>query len=153
MALCVFLVAAFSDAVDGYIARRFNQQSRLGATLDPLADKLLGLTALIGLTFTSIAEEWRFPLWFTVLFLAKDGIILLGCMIIYMQKGTLEVRPNLAGKATTALLLTAIVVALWRPSWVPFFPLIIITAFFSALSFVLYFRDALRQLTEEDQQS
>lgn len=147
-ALWVFLVAAVSDAVDGYVARRFNQQSRLGAFLDPLADKLLGLTALVGLTVTPTEPEWRFPLWFATLILAKDAIILLGCVVIHMQKGHLEVRPNFAGKATTALLLSVIVGALWRPDWLPFFPLLYVTAFFASLAFVLYVRDALKQLAE-----
>lgn len=69
-AAAVFGIAALSDAVDGWIARNFNQQSRLGAILDPLADKLLLLSAIIALSFTS----WRqhFPLWFPLLIIFKD---------------------------------------------------------------------------------
>jgi cardiolipin synthase len=145
-ALWVFLIAAVSDAVDGFVARYFNQKSLLGAWLDPLADKLLGMTALISLSFTAVQQEWRFPIWFTALIISKDALILLGCFIIHMMRGSLEVRPNLAGKLTTAFLLVLIVAALWRPQWFPFEFVIKITTLCALLAFFLYVVDLIRQL-------
>jgi CDP-diacylglycerol--glycerol-3-phosphate 3-phosphatidyltransferase len=74
-AVALFLIAAASDGVDGYIARRYNQRSRLGVILDPIADKGLLLAAIITLS----VSNWRFelPVWFPVLVIAgchrRDG--------------------------------------------------------------------------------
>ena len=79
-AAAVFGIASISDAVDGWIARRFNQRTRFGAIMDPLADKLLMLAAIILLSFTS----WRqhFPLWFPILVIGRDLLSIGGGFLI-----------------------------------------------------------------------
>ena len=105
-AILVFILAAATDGLDGYIARHWNQRSRLGAVLDPIADKGLLLTAIVTLSFS----DWNhaFPLWFPVLVIARDVVILAGCGILYFLNGGLDVKPSWTGKAATAGQMVAI---------------------------------------------
>src|SRR5216117_2810809 len=70
-AIAIFLIAAVSDGLDGYVARRYKQRSALGAILDPIADKGLLLSAIITLSISNWSdidpEYGRFPAWFPVL--------------------------------------------------------------------------------------
>lgn len=106
VATALFILAAASDGVDGYIARRYNQRSRLGAVLDPLADKGLLLAGLITLS----VSRWRFefPLWFPVLVIARDLIVLAGALTLHFLNGSVRVRPSWTGKASTAFQMVAI---------------------------------------------
>jgi len=112
--IAVFLFAALSDGIDGWMARRFGLKSRLGAILDPIADKGLMLAAIITLSVTKWPYE--LPVWYPVLVIARDLIILTGCMVLRFLNNHLEVRPSLLGKASTFLqMLTVTVVMLqWR---------------------------------------
>ncbi len=105
-AVGTFVLAAVTDAFDGMVARRFGQESRLGALLDPIADKGLLLTAVITLS----VSDWNrtLPLWFPVLVIARDAVIVLGCVVMRFAHDHLEVRPTFAGKAATALQMVAI---------------------------------------------
>ncbi len=105
-AILVFLVAAASDGLDGWLARRLNQRSRLGAILDPIADKGLLITALITLSLSG--WHYEFPLWFPVLVIARDAVILVGAAVLHYLHGTFEVHPTLTGKAATAAQMLAI---------------------------------------------
>jgi len=104
--IIVFIVASVTDLLDGWVARKFSQPSRLGAVLDPIADKGLLLTAIITLTFSK--WTYAFPLWFLVLVIARDAVILLGCALVKYLSGKLEVHPSLLGKMATALQMIAI---------------------------------------------
>jgi len=105
-AIGVFILAALTDGLDGYIARHWNQRSRLGAVLDPIADKGLLLTAIITLSL----GNWNhaFPLWFPVLLIARDAVILGGCGVMYLLNQHLEVKPSWTGKTATAFQMLAI---------------------------------------------
>ena len=100
-AVAVFVMAAVSDGLDGWIARRFNQRSALGVVLDPIADKGLLLAAIITLSF----YPWpvSLPLWFPVLVIARDVVILVGCGLLKFFTGDVEVRPSMLGKIATTL--------------------------------------------------
>ena len=106
LATTLFLVAAASDGLDGYIARRYNQRSRLGEILDPIADKGLLLAGIITLS----VSNWRFefPVWFPVLVIARDIIVVAGAITLQMLNGTVRVKPSWAGKIATALQMIAI---------------------------------------------
>ena len=102
LAFSVFLTAAVSDFVDGYLARRFDQRTKLGAVLDPLADKLL-----INLSFVFLAVTPHFetdvPMWLPVVILGRDITIALGSYLLNRYLGPLRPRPRFLGKvATTA---------------------------------------------------
>ncbi|KAB2644738.1 MAG: CDP-diacylglycerol--glycerol-3-phosphate 3-phosphatidyltransferase [Verrucomicrobia bacterium] len=113
-AIIVFLVAALSDGVDGWLARHFRLQSRLGAILDPIADKGLMLTAIITLSVSN--WDRSLPLWFPVLVITRDIIILTGCALLRFLNGSLEIRPSSLGKISTFFQMFAIAVVLlqWR---------------------------------------
>src|SRR5260370_711461 len=84
-AIAIFLIAAVSDGLDGYVARRYNQRSSLGVILDPIADKGLLLSGIITLSISSWSEidpdYGRFPAWFPVLVISRDAVILVGAMV------------------------------------------------------------------------
>jgi CDP-diacylglycerol--glycerol-3-phosphate 3-phosphatidyltransferase/cardiolipin synthase len=98
-AIAIFAAAAISDAADGYIARRFNQKTRIGAILDPLADKLMLNSAIITLSFT----QWRqhFPLWFPTLVIFRDFASIGGAFLINHLIGKCHIQPHWTGKMAT----------------------------------------------------
>jgi len=107
VALGIFIVAALSDAVDGYIARRSGQNSRAGLVLDPLGDKMLLMSAFICLTF--IREfAIRFPFWVTFIILTRDILIILGAVVVYIVKQEINVMPTRWGKLTTTFQMLAV---------------------------------------------
>ena len=104
-ALLVFIVAGITDGLDGLIARLYKQKSRLGAVLDPLADKLLLASTYVLLAFQNLV-----PNWLTVIVLSRDLLIMVGIFVLFMQDLPVEIRPTLISKMTTcAQILTAIV--------------------------------------------
>ena len=107
-ALLVFAIGGFTDFFDGYVARRMNQQTALGAYLDPVADKLLVITS-----FVMLGSIGGIPVWLVVLVVVRDILILLGYAIIYvLVDERLQVRPSLIGKWSTTLQLLTLAVAL-----------------------------------------
>jgi cardiolipin synthase len=111
-ALLVFVTAGVTDALDGLIARRFpGQRTSLGAWLDPMADKLLLVTAFIVLTLPGLPLTNRLPLWLTVLVITRDIVIVGVVAIVNLALGPRTFTPSLLGKATTAaLILTSVVI-------------------------------------------
>src|SRR6516164_1791820 len=103
LALVSFGVAAVCDGVDGYIARRYNQRSELGAILDPLADKLLLVSGIVVLSFDHRPQLQMVPLWLTGTIIGRDIVMLAGLIVIQMTVGTVKVRPRALGKIATVL--------------------------------------------------
>lgn len=97
-AFWLFLVAAITDLLDGWLARLLDQKSDFGALLDPIADKVMLLTTLSFLAFTGLL-----PLWLLWLILARDGVILAGALAYRRLTGGLKITPILTGKLTIAL--------------------------------------------------
>jgi cardiolipin synthase (CMP-forming) len=96
--LIVYIVTVFLDFLDGFIARKFSQESELGKIIDPLADKFLVLAILITLTV-----KFDFPIWLAVFIVLRDVLILWASVLLY--KGKRVVKPSLVvGKFTFALL-------------------------------------------------
>jgi cardiolipin synthase len=95
-ALAVFLVAAITDLLDGYVARQRGSQSRLGAFLDPMADKLLLTSSFVTLTYLKVL-----PFWIAAVVISRDVILVLGALLIYMLGSRIRPRPTWAGKAAT----------------------------------------------------
>ena len=86
-ALLIFVVAGVTDALDGLIARLANQHSLLGAYLDPIADKLLLTSAYIALSIPQLNHGAPIPLWVTVLVIARDLLIVVMALIMYLAAG------------------------------------------------------------------
>lgn len=105
-AIALFVLAAASDGIDGYIARRYNQRSQLGVILDPIADKGLLITAIITLSVSNWYYEM--PAWFPVLVIARDVIVVAGAMVLHFLNGNVKVKPSWTGKCATALQMVAL---------------------------------------------
>ncbi len=95
-ALLVFAVAGFSDALDGYLAKRYHWTSRLGALMDPLADKLLLVSSFITLGWLGLI-----PLWLVGLVILRDLVIVTGAIVYNMRIEQLEAEPSLVSKLNT----------------------------------------------------
>lgn len=102
-----FVVAGISDGVDGFIARHFNQRSRLGAYLDPMADKLLLVSVFVVL---GIAGE--LPLWLVVAVVSRDALIVFAVLLSSVMAQPVEMKPLMVSKANTAIQLVLAAVVL-----------------------------------------
>lgn len=147
LALALFCAVAATDALDGYFARSRNEITDLGRMLDPLADKLLLLTALIVLTRPSLpALNPQIPVWLTLLVISRDILLVAGLAVIHHFAGVVHVRPRIPGKLATAFLMLAVV---WILAAGPsgFLPWLTIPAgLFTLISGTAYFLDGVRQL-------
>lgn len=129
-AVAVFLIASVSDALDGWIARRFNQRSKLGSILDPLADKGLMLAAIVTLSVTGWSHAHRFPLWFPVLVILRDVLSTIGALMIKHHNGRVRIRPHWTGKVATVTQIVAIGWIMLRLEFIaPIVPTFIAAAF------------------------
>ncbi|HVP83514.1 MAG TPA: CDP-alcohol phosphatidyltransferase family protein [Rhizomicrobium sp.] len=97
-ALAVFAFAGITDALDGFLAKRYGLDTRVGAWLDPAADKLLMLASFLALTYVAAA-----PPWLTLLVLARDAAIVLAVLLAKSMGWPLRVQPQLLGKISTAV--------------------------------------------------
>ena len=97
VALILFSLAAITDLFDGYLARRWQQETELGAYLDPLADKLLMVTCYAVLVFFPV-EPLVIPAWFLSIVLLKEGALLAGACYWGLMKHEIEIRPSWVGK-------------------------------------------------------
>ena len=107
LALFCFAIAAISDGLDGFLARKINQKSPLGTYLDPIADKFLLVTSFVTLSIKEII-----PPWLTVLAISRDILILLGVLILFLSGIHLNVNPSRLSKINTCLQFTVILIAL-----------------------------------------
>ncbi len=112
-ALVAFAAAGLTDALDGLAARRANQQTSLGAWLDPAADKLLLVTTFIVLTLPNLGLPNRIPLWLTILVISRDIAIVLTVAVVNLAVGSRTFRPSPLGKVATALFIVTGVVVLF----------------------------------------
>jgi cardiolipin synthase len=123
LALWIFIIAGLTDALDGFLARRMDMRSRIGAYLDPIADKMLITVAYITLTVPQ-GQAVVIPLWLTILALFRDFVIMLVAGVLYIVENIREFPPSVLGKATTFLQVVTVGVVLLAnllplPGWVP----------------------------------
>ena len=147
LAVLCFAVAAICDGVDGYIARRYNQRSELGAILDPLADKLLLVSGIVLLSFDHRPYLETVPLWLTGTIIGRDVLILIGMVVIQLMVGKVKVRPRIIGKVATVLQMVVVlwIMLKWAENWLR--ALTLVTAICTGISGLLYVWDGSRQLS------
>ncbi len=133
LALGVFLVAAFTDLLDGFFARRLGQETRLGLYLDPAADKLLIITCYLTLSFFGFL-----PPWLAVVVFFKDLFMIIGVALLGVLGAQLKVSPTLWGKQTTFLQLLTLALVLCHQVFGAggflLFPLFVLTGILTAFS-------------------
>jgi len=149
-AILAFGIAAICDGVDGYIARRYNQRSELGAILDPLADKLLLVSGIVLFSLDN-PHFGTFPLWLTGTIIGRDLVILIGMIVIQMTVGKVVVCPCWIGKVATVLQIICVawILLKWDRNdgarW--FFYWTLGAAIGTGLSGLIYVWDGVRQLS------
>jgi cardiolipin synthase len=97
-AFWVFLIAGISDGLDGLSAKLLKAESRIGAYLDPIADKLLLVSS-----FIVLGAQDLLPLWLVVMVVFRDGAILIGAGLIELLTHNLKIAPNLSSKLNTVI--------------------------------------------------
>lgn len=108
-ALGTFVLAGITDTLDGYIARTRGTETRLGAFLDPLADKLLLTAAFVTLTYRF---PHALPFWVTAVVLSRDGLMVLVAALVMLTGGRVQPEPSRLGKASTAFQMVTVAAAL-----------------------------------------
>jgi len=150
VAILCFAIASICDGVDGYIARRYNQISELGTILDPLADKLLLVSAVVVLSFNHAPQLGPMPLWLTGTIIGRDILLLIGLGVVYITIGKVKVRPRMVGKIATVLQMACVLWLLlkWDASLGVRWTKILTTtaAAFTGVSGLWYIWDGARQL-------
>ncbi len=150
-ALAVFVIAGVTDGLDGLLARRFDQRSQLGTILDPIADKLLLVTAFVVLSLKSVFPQplpghLPIPFWVTVAVISRDVFIVVGAAAINIMTGFRGFRPSLLGKINTAVQIIGIATIMFAASF-PYgtgyyLPTVYLTVFtfavFSGLHYVFF---------------
>src|SRR6185369_7925402 len=114
LAIMAFLLASVCDGVDGYIARRYDQRSELGAILDPLADKLLLVAGIVLLSLHHEQYLPHLPLWLTATVISRDVLVVIGMVVIHFICGKVAVKPHVIGKVATVLQMVAVCWALLK---------------------------------------
>lgn len=111
-ALWLFAIAGVTDALDGFIARFFHQQSALGRYLDPAADKLLLVSAYVLLTIPGLRPGVLIPTWVTVLVIARDVLIVVLALVLHIAVGITKFQPTLLSKINTVLQIVTVALVL-----------------------------------------
>lgn len=159
LALAVFVVAGITDGLDGLLARRFKQQSQLGTILDPIADKLMMVTAFIVLSMRSIfphplPSHLPIPVWLTITVISRDVFIIVGAAAINIMTGFRGFRPSMLGKVNTTVQIVATTAIMFAAS-VPYYtgyylPTVYVTVFIFAVLSGLHYVFFISKLMNED---
>jgi len=142
IAMVYILIALFTDVLDGFIARRFNQISEAGKILDPLADKMC-----IAGAFIALALYQEFPFWIMIAIIGRDVLIILGSLLL-AGKNNIILPSNVPGKMTVFL------ISLYGISYILrieilFTPLLVLVTIFILISFYYYLRVFIDNISNE----
>ncbi len=147
VSLGLFLTAVISDIIDGYIARTHHQKTKAGAILDPLADKMLLISAFICLYVRrEFFHDIHFPLWFVVAIISRDVILLLGSMIVQLTTGKLEIEANRSGKATAFLQIVCILGVFLQLTFTKIFWYMAVVA--TLVSGIIYIKEGIKLIND-----
>ena len=147
VSLALFLIGILSDALDGFVARSKSQQSKLGAVLDPVADKFLILSALISLSTIHGLPTWmRLPAWFNLIVISRDALIIVGTLLLFLFTGKVTVQPSRVGKWAVAMQMCEVPTVLLR--WPIQHPLLLVAATLTVCSGIAYVRHGVQLISE-----
>jgi cardiolipin synthase len=117
IALAIFVAAGLSDGVDGFLARRFDMRSALGALLDPIADKLMLMSSYLFLAIPSYPARVKVPVWLAVLVISRDILLLLVALLMILSAGRKRFPPSWVGKVTTVTQIITVLFVLCANLW------------------------------------
>lgn len=148
-ALVIFLIAGITDALDGFIARRYRQVSELGAYLDPIADKILLVASFLILSIRNFIPDWL-----CVLVITRDILIILGVAILFLlQKKALRIGPSKLSKINTCIQIICVLLVLtqsvYRTEDLYYQIMFWLTGFFTISSGVHYLFEWLKYVGSE----
>ncbi len=146
-ALSLFVVIILSDALDGYIARRNNEETDLGRILDPFADKALFFVSYIMLSHTSFHGTLPvIPMWLVWLVISRDLFLCCGALLIHILMGSVTITPSWTGKVTTFLQACVICLVLAKVSGAVFLSATLVAGLCTLISGVRYLIQGYLQL-------
>lgn len=157
-ALIVFFIAGVSDGIDGFVARRFNQESELGTIIDPIADKLLMTVAFVILTLPNVLQPTRHlpvPFWVTAAVIGRDILIITVAWAINVMTGFRGFKPSWLGKLSTLVQVAAVTLILiaavfgysfYLPT---VYTIVVALAFFSGVHYIFH----IARLMKEEEKS
>jgi cardiolipin synthase len=149
-AFWLFVLSGISDGIDGYIARRFDMQSELGAYLDPIADKALMVAVYLSLLFAGLM-----PLWLVIAVTARDLLIVGAVNLAWLMDRPMEIRVFAISRATTAFQIVTAATLLGKAAfgvrvvWLEN-GMILATAILTLLSAAAYLRAWVRHMADAD---
>jgi cardiolipin synthase (CMP-forming) len=117
IALALFVAAGISDGVDGYLARRFQMNSALGAYLDPIADKLLLMSSYLFLAIPSYPAVVKIPVWLATLVISRDFLLLLVALLLILSSTKKRFPPSWLGKVATVTQIVTVLLVLCANVW------------------------------------
>ena len=157
-ALFVFLIAGISDGIDGFVARKFNQESELGTIIDPIADKLLMTVAFIVLALPNVLHPTRFlpvPFWVTAAVIGRDVLIVTVAGAINVMTGFHGFKPSRLGKLSTFVQVVAVTLILFAAflDYSFYLPtvyfIVVLIAFVSGIHYIFHVAKLMREDEEK----
>lgn len=157
-ALIVFFIAGASDGVDGFVARRFKQESELGTIIDPIADKLLMTTAFVILTLPNIiagVKHLPVPFWVTAAVIGRDVLIITVAGAIALMTNFRGFKPSWLGKLSTTVQVLAVTLILFAAVfgysfYLPtVYTIVALLAFLSGFHYIFFVAKLMREDEKE----
>ena len=150
LAVGIYTIASFLDALDGWVARTFDHKSLLGSILDPLADKALLMTGLLTATFVNWGIDWHLPIWFIILVIARDLEIIIGIWVLYYLNRRVPINPHWTGKVCTVTQMIAMGWIMLKLTAIPLIIPTLIATVFTLWSAYEYYMMGYRQLPKNN---
>ncbi|MCT4660875.1 MAG: CDP-alcohol phosphatidyltransferase family protein [Tissierellales bacterium] len=145
LALFIYIIASFTDFLDGFIARKYSVVSKLGSVLDPLADKLMLLAVLFAFYLDN-----KIPLFILVLMLVKESILVLSATIMYLKKEPLVIPSNIFGKTATIVFTLSIILVFILPEYKIGYIFMFIAILLKFTAFFSYFKITLSHILKHN---